>query len=154
MHRDRWYLRIGIVGIHAWRLQIVRHELSFYLCITKIVPSFVQKKFVVLLPDLAGIEQPPCPNPLSGGGLDGPDVLPDTDIIPDSIVIEPSDPFLADELPVSRKAVDIVLPEKMDEPLHNSLAFFPIGVDELVQKTEQQGECEAFISDAESENHI
>ena len=99
---------------------------------------FMQKELVVefLLPDFKGIEEPPCSNSLSCGGLDNPKVLPDTDIVSNPVVVKPANPLLADKLAVGHKAVDAVMSKKSDEPLHDILAFFPIGIAALVQKAE------------------
>ena len=99
---------------------------------------FMQKELVVefLLSDFEGIEEPPCSNSLSCGGLYNPKVLPDTDIVSNPIVVKPANPLLADKLAVGHKAVNAVMPKKSDEPLHDILAFFPIGIAALVQKAE------------------
>ena len=114
---------------------------------------FMQKEFVVefLLSDFEGIEEPPCSNSLSCGGLDNPKVLPDTDIVSNPVVVKPANPLLADELAVGHKAVDALMSKKSDEALHDILAFFPIGIASFAQKTEQQWEGNAFVGDAKGE---
>lgn len=111
------------------------------------------KELVVefLLSDFEGIEEPPCSNSLSCGGLDTPKVLPDTDIVSNPVVVKPANPLLADELAVGHKAVDAVMSKKSDEALHDILAFFPIGIASFAQKTEQQWEGNAFVGDAKGE---
>lgn len=66
----------------------------------------------LLLSDPEVIEEPPCTYALAGGRPHNPEVLPDTDVIPDASVVEPSDPFLSDKLPVGDQAVDTVLSER------------------------------------------
>lgn len=87
----------------------------------------------------------------SRGWLDNPNVLPDTDIVSNSVVVKPADPLLADKLAVGHKAVDAGMSEKSDEPLYDILSFFPIGIAPFVQKAEQQWESNAFVGDAEGE---
>ena len=115
------------------------------------IPSFVQKGLVVefLLSDFKGIEEPPCPDSFTCGGLDNPNVLPDTDIVSDPVVVKPANPLLADKLAVGYKAVNAAMPKKSDEPLHDSFPFLPIGIAALVQKVEQQRKGNAFVGDAE-----
>ena len=114
---------------------------------------FMQKELVVefLLSDFEGIEEPPRSDSFSCGGLDNPNILPNTDIVSNPVVVKPSNPLLADELAVGHKAVDAVMSKKSDEPLHDLLAFFPIGIAPFVQKTEQQWEGNAFVGDAKGE---
>ena len=118
------------------------------------VLPLVKKEFIVefLLSRLEGVEQPPCPYSFTGGRLDDPEVLSYTDIITDSVFVEPSNPLLADELAVSHKTIDTITAEKPYEALHDGLAFFPAGVAPLVQKTEHQRECNSFIGDTEHED--
>ena len=103
----------------------------------------------LLRPDPEVIEEPPCTNPLTGGRLDNPEVLPDTDVIPDASVAQPSDPFLSDELPVGHQAIDTVLSEKADEPLHDFLTFLPIGIAAFREKTENQRESNPLVCHAQ-----
>lgn len=72
---------------------------------------FVQKELVVefLLSDFEGIEERPCSNSFSCGRLDNPNVLPDTDIVSNSVVVKPAYPLLADKLAVGHKAVGTVM---------------------------------------------
>lgn len=63
--------------------------------------TLVKEELIVefLLSDPEVIEKPPCTYPLTGGRLDNPEVLPDTDVIPYASAVQPSDPFLTYELP-------------------------------------------------------
>lgn len=113
----------------------------------------VQKELVVefLLSDFEGIKEPPCSDSFSCGGLYNPNVLPDTDVVSNPIVVEPANPLLADKLAVGHKTIDAVMSKKSDESLHYSLAFLPIGIASLVQKTKQQWKGNALVGDAEGE---
>lgn len=95
------------------------------------------------------IEEPPCPYSLASGRLDNPEVLPDTYVIPDAPAIQPSNPFLSDELHVSDQTVDAVLSEKADEPFHDFLTFFPIGIASFRKKTENQRESDSLVCHAQ-----
>ena len=89
---------------------------------------FMQEELVVefLLSDFKRIEEPPRSDSFSSGGLDNLNILPNTDIVSNPVVVKPSNPLLADELTVGHKAVDAVMSKKSDEPLHDILASFPI----------------------------
>ena len=121
-------------------------------CKIDILP-FMQKELVVefLLSDFKRIEEPPRSDSFSCGGLDNPNILPDTDIVSNPVVVKPSNPLLTDKLAIAHKAVDAVMSKKSDEPLHDIPAFIPIGIAPFVQKTEQQWKGNAFVGDAESE---
>ena len=114
---------------------------------------FMQNGFVVelLLSDFEGIKEPPCPDSFSCGGLDNPNVLPDTDVVSNSVVVEPTNPLLADKLAVGHKTVDAAMSKKSDESLHYSLAFLPIGISALAQQAEQQWNGNVLVGDAEGE---
>lgn len=114
---------------------------------------FMQNGFVVelLLSDFEGIKEPPCPDSFSCGGLDNPNVLPDTDVVSNSVVVEPSNPLLADKLAVGHKTVDAAMSKKSVESLHYSLAFLPIGISALAQQAEQQWNGNVLVGDAEGE---
>lgn len=104
--------------------------------------TLVKEKLIVkfLLADPEVIEKPPCTYTLTGGRLDNPEVLPDTDVIPDAPTVQPSDPFLSYELPVSDQTVDAFLSETTDEPLHDFLTFFPIGIASFRKNAEKSAE--------------
>ena len=113
--------------------------------------TFVKEDLIVefLLSYPEVIEKPPCTYPLAGGRLHNPEVLPDTDVIPDASVVEPSDPFLSDKLPVGHQAIDTVLSEKANEPLHDFPAFLPIGIASFRKKAENQRKGNAFVCHAQ-----
>ncbi len=75
-----------------------------------ILPS-MQKELVVefSLSDFKGIEEPPRADSFSCGGLDNPNILPDTDIVSNPVVVKPDNPLLADKLAVGYKAVDAAM---------------------------------------------
>ena len=116
--------------------------------------TFVNKELMVkfLLSDPEVIEEPPCPYPLAGGRLDNPEVLPDTDVISYVPAVQPTDPFLSDELAVCHKAVDAFRSEKTDKPFHDFLAFLPVGVAAFREEAEYQREGNTFIGDAQHKN--
>lgn len=116
--------------------------------------TFVKKELMeeFLLTDLQIIEQPPCTDSLNGGGLDIPEVLTYSDVIPYATAVEPSCPFLPDEFAVCHKAVDTFRSEKTDKAFHNLLAFLPVGVATFREKVEYQREGNPFIGDAQHEN--
>ena len=116
--------------------------------------TFVKKELMeeFLLTDLQIIEQPPGTDSLTGGRLDNPEVLTYSDVIPYATAVEPSCPFLSDELAVCHKAVDAFRSEKTDKTFHNLLAFFPVGVATFREKTEYQREGNPFIGDAQHKN--
>ena len=113
--------------------------------------TLVKEKIIVkfLLADPEVIEKPPCTYTLTGGRLDNPEVLPDTYVIPDAPTVQPFNPFLSYELPVSDQAVDTVLSEKADETLHDFLTFFPIGVASFGEKTENKRESNPLVCHAQ-----
>ena len=109
--------------------------------------AFVKKKLMeeFLLPDPEVIEEPPCTYPLTGGRPDNPEVLPYTDIIPDTSAVQPSYPFLTYELPVSHETIDTVRSKKEDEPLHDFLSLFPIGISPFGEQAENQRKGNPFV---------
>ena len=118
-----------------------------------VFPLMKEKLVIKSLPThLQGIEEPPCTDFLSGGRLDNPEVLSDSDIIPYMVEVEPADPFLADEFPVGDKAINAFGTEQPDEPFNDSLAFFPIGVPFFGQEAEHQRECNPLVCHAEHED--
>lgn len=113
--------------------------------------TLVKKELIIesLLSDPEVIEEPPCTYPLTGGRLDNPEVLPDTDVIPYATAVQPSNPFFSDELPVGHQAIDAVRSEKADEALHDFLSFLPVGIATFREKAENQGESNSFVCHAQ-----
>ena len=108
-----------------------------------------QLRIKLLLSDLEVVEQPPG---TTWGGLLGilnPEVLPDTDVVADSHIVEEPDPFLSDELTVGNKGVDALIPEESYETQHDVPPFLPIGIAPFVKKFENQGERDAFVRNPE-----
>ena len=103
----------------------------------------------LLLPDPEVIEEPSCTDPLTGGRPDNPEVLTDAYVIPDTTAVEPSGPFLPDELAVCHEAVDTVRSEKSDEPLHDYLTFLLIGIPPFGKKVENQRKGNPFVCHAQ-----
>ena len=116
--------------------------------------SLMEERFVVelFLSDLQVIEEPPGADSLTGGGLDDPEVLSDPDIVTYSMFIEPSNPFLSDELPVCDKAVNAVGSEQSHEPFQDFPSFVPIGVAPLWKKAENQRKRYPFIGYSQHED--
>ena len=88
----------------------------------------------------------------AGRGLDNPEILTYSDVIPYATAVEPSCPFRPHELAVCHKAVDTFRSEKTDKTFHNLLVFLPVGVTTFREKAEYQREGNPFIGDAQHEN--
>ena len=84
------------------------------------------------------VEHVPCPDFLSRLWIDDPKVLPYTDVVADSLVVEPSDPFLADKFSVGNQTVYTIVSEEVNELLDEGFALLPIGVSSLGHKLENQ----------------
>lgn len=65
---------------------------------------------------------------LAGPRVLHPEVVPDADMIPDSVIVEPLEPFISDELTVSDKAFDAAPAEQPDELRHDINSLLVIGV--------------------------
>ena len=74
-----------------------------------------------------------------------PEVVPDADMILDSVIVEPLEPFTSDELTVSDKAFDAAPAEQPDEPLHDINSLLVIGVPPFWQQAEQDGERHVVV---------
>ena len=105
--------------------------------------TLVKEKLVIssFLTHLQGIKEPPCTDSLSGGGLDNPEVLTDLNIIPYMVAVEPINPILANELPVSDNTVNVSGTEQPDKAFHNGLAFLPVGIPFLRQRLNINGKA-------------
>ena len=116
--------------------------------------SFQKIKFVIdkFFPKSYSVEEMPCPYPFSGFRIDYPEVLPDADIVTDSHGIEPSDPFLSDELPVSDKTIHTVISEQSSEPFHKFFAFSPFRVASFGHEAEYKRECYSLICNSKHED--
>ena len=103
----------------------------------------------LLLSDLEVMEQPPCATWSAGLGIPDPEVLSDTNVVPDSHIVEKPDPLLADELTIGDKRVDAFISEEPYETQHDIPSFLPIGIAPFVKELENQGECNAPVRDPE-----
>lgn len=65
---------------------------------------------------------------LTGSGVFHPEVIADADMVLNSVVVEPFEPLVTDELTVSYQTLDAVASEQADEPLHDIDSFLAIGV--------------------------
>lgn len=143
-------------SVEAYENLELRHTVGvLYSTSGKIhILSFMNEGLPVelLLSDLEIIEEPPGPDPLTPRRLDYPEILPDPDIIPDPQRVEPSNPFLAYEFPVSHKAIYTFFSKKTDESLHNVPALLPIGVAALGKELEYQWERYPFVCDSQHED--
>ena len=86
----------------------------------------------------------------SCSGIFHPEVVTDADMILNGIVVEPLEPFVADELPVCDQTFDAVTSEQSDEPLHDVDSLLAVGVPAFGQKPEQDGERHMIIRYAQN----
>ena len=98
-----------------------------------------------LLPMFEIIEDVPGTYLLAGPRVFHPEVVPDADMILDSVIVEPLEPFESDELTVSDKAFDAAPAEQPDEPLHDINSLLVIGVPPFGQQAEQDGERHVVV---------
>ena len=80
------------------------------------------------------------------------EVLSYPDVVVDASGVEISEPFVADELPVSHKMGDRILAGKAHEAVNESDSFGSIGVASLVQHRVYDWESHAVIYDAKGED--
>ena len=73
-------------------------------------------------------------------GIFHPEVVADADMVLDSVVVEPLEPFVTDELAVCDQTFDAVASEQSDESLHDVDSFLAVGVPAFGQEPEQDGE--------------
>ena len=85
-----------------------------------------------------------------GPGIFYPEVVTDADMVLDSVIVEPFEPLVTDELTVFDQAFDTVTTEQSDEPLHDIDSFLAIGVSPLRQQPEQDGERHMIIRYAQN----
>lgn len=74
------------------------------------------------------IEDVPGTYLLAGSRVFHPEVVPNADMILDSVIVEPLEPFMSDELMVSDTAFDAAPAEQPDEPLQDINSLLVIGV--------------------------
>lgn len=78
-------------------------------------------------------------------GIFNPEVVTDADMVLDSVVVKPFEPFVTDELPVCDQTFDAVTSEQLDEPLHDIDSLLTAGVPAFGQESEQDGERHMII---------
>lgn len=86
---------------------------------------------------------------LTGSRVFHPKVVTDADMVLDSVVVKPLEPFVFDELPVCYQAFDAIPTKQADESLHNVYPFFVIGVPAFGQQPKQDGERHMIVSYAQ-----
>lgn len=106
----------------------------------------------LLLSDLEVMEQPPCATWSGGLGIPDPEVLSDTNVVPDSHIVEKLDPFLADELAIGNERVNAFMSEEPYETQHDIPSFLPVGIAPFVKEFENQWKGNAFIRDSEHQD--
>ena len=85
----------------------------------------------------------------AGPGIFHPEIVTDADMVLDSVVIEPFEPFVSNELTVRNQTLDTVATKQTNEPLHDIDSFLAIGVSPLGQQSEQDGERHMIVSYAQ-----
>lgn len=76
----------------------------------------------------------------TGSGIFHPEVVSDADMVLDSTVVKPFEPFVTDELSVCDQAFDAVAAKHADKPLYDSDSLLTVGVPAFRQEPEQDGE--------------
>lgn len=74
-------------------------------------------------------------------GIFHPEVVSDADVVLDSVVVKPFEPFVTDELTVCNQTFDAVT----SEPLHDVDSLLEVGVPAFLQESEQDGERHMII---------
>lgn len=80
----------------------------------------------------------PCLSTYSG--IFHPEVVSDADVVLDSVVVKPFEPFVTDELMVCNQTLDAVMSEQSDEPLHDVDSLLEVGVPAFGQESKQDVE--------------
>lgn len=86
-----------------------------------------------------------CPYLPSCSGIFHPEVVADADMVLDSTVVKPFEPFVTDELPVCDQAFDAVASKQSNEPLHDIDSLLIVGVPAFGQEPEQGWERHMII---------
>lgn len=79
-----------------------------------------------------------------------PEVVTDADMVLDSVVIEPFEPFISDELTVCDQTFDTITTKQTNKPLHDIDSFRAVGVPSFGKKPEQYGERHMIIRYAQN----
>ena len=69
----------------------------------------------------------------------------DADVVLDSVVVKPFEPYVTGELTVCNQTFDAVTSEQSDEPLHDVDSLLEVGVLAFGQESEQDGERHMII---------
>jgi hypothetical protein len=69
----------------------------------------------------------------------------------DVVLLEPDDPFSADEFPVSCDTIDLEHRKDVEETFHQLDTFIRVGAATLVQKGPKQRDANAFVSNAKNQ---
>lgn len=78
-------------------------------------------------------------------GIFHPEVVSDADMVLDSTVVKPLEPFVTDELSVCDEAFDAVAAKQADKPLYDSDSLLTVGVSAFRQEPEQDGKRHMII---------
>ena len=78
-------------------------------------------------------------------GIFHPEVASDADVVLDSAVVKPFEPFVTDGLTVCNQTFDAVTSEQLDGPLHDVDSLLEVGVPAFLQESEQDGERHMII---------
>lgn len=78
-------------------------------------------------------------------GIFHPEVVADADMVLDSTVVKPFEPFVTDELPVCDQTFDAVASKQSNEPLHDIDSLLAVGVPAFGQEPEQDWERHMII---------
>lgn len=158
----RFDLPAGFIGLDGLLGSVERQEyLEFGLAVAVLHPCggevavlFVDKVDalkVFRLSDFEVMERPESLEVAAVARLAHPEVLADAYVVAYAVVVEPSYPSLADELPVGDEAVDGGLAEELDVSLHQFYPLLGVGVAFLREKPEQQRESDTPVGDGQHE---
>ena len=98
------------------------------------------------------VEKMPGSDLLTRSGVNYPEVLTNTDVISYMVFVKPAYPVLANKFSVSHKRVDATSTEKLNELLHQFLAFLTVGVSSLRHELEKNREGNSLVGYAQHKN--
>lgn len=67
--------------------------------------------------------------------------MPDANVVADSLVVDPSNPLLADKLPIGHKTIHVVVTNDVNELLNEEFTFLPIGIAPLGRSLKIKGKA-------------
>ena len=154
----RFDLPAHFIGVNGF-LRLVEGEnyLEFRLAVTVLHPCggevavlAVDEVDAVKMPRLSDLEVKERPESLEVAAVAR---LVDSEVLAEAyaVVVEPSYPSLADELPVGDEAVDGGLAEELDVSLHQFYPLLGVGVALLREEPEQQLEDDPPLGDGQHE---